>query len=100
MRVKPGVDHPAYAASLLAYAALKVDLGRYVDAERLYEEGGRLVEAELGDEHPMYATFLNNRGFLFQSIGNLAAAEADYRAGLWSSSGSSMGRAACWPRAR
>ena len=82
LRVKPGVEHPAYAASLLAYAALKVDLGHYRDAERLYEEGGQLVKAELGDEHPVYATFLNNRGFLFQSIGNLAAAEADYRRSL------------------
>jgi tetratricopeptide (TPR) repeat protein len=44
LRVKPGVEHPAYAASLLAYAALEVELGRYVEAERLYDDGGRLVE--------------------------------------------------------
>jgi CHAT domain-containing protein/tetratricopeptide (TPR) repeat protein len=82
LRVKPGASHPAYAVSLLAYAALKVDLGRYVEAERLYEDGGRLVKATLTDEHPMYAAFLNNRGFLFQSIGNATAAEADYRQSL------------------
>ncbi|HEY7188963.1 MAG TPA: CHAT domain-containing tetratricopeptide repeat protein [Vicinamibacterales bacterium] len=82
LRVKPGEMHPAYAASLLAYAALKVDVGHYVDAERLYEEGGRLVKAELGEDHPVYATFLNNRGFLFQSIGNAAAAAADYQRSL------------------
>ena len=82
LRVKPGINHPAYAASLLAYAALKVDLGHYLDAERLYEEAGGLVKMELGEEHPVYATFLNNRGFLFQSIGNAAAAEADYRRSL------------------
>ena len=82
LRVKPGEMHPAYAASLLAYAALKVDLGHYVDAERLYEDGGRLVKAELGEDHPVYATFLNNRGFLFQSIGNAAAAAADYQRSL------------------
>jgi CHAT domain-containing protein/tetratricopeptide (TPR) repeat protein len=82
LRVKPGVNHPAYAASLLAYAALHVDLGRYLEAERLYEEGGRLVKAELGEEHPVYATFLNNRGFLYQSIGNVRAAEADYERSL------------------
>jgi CHAT domain-containing protein/tetratricopeptide (TPR) repeat protein len=82
LRVKPGVNHPAYAASLLAYAALKVDLGRYLDAERLYEEGGQLVKTELGEEHPVYAALLNNRGFLFQSIGNVAAAEADYQRSL------------------
>lgn len=82
LRVKPGIDHPAYAASLLAYAALKVDLGRYIDAERMYDEGGRLVAKELGAEHPVYATFLNNRGALFQTIGNVEAAEADYRQSL------------------
>jgi CHAT domain-containing protein len=82
LRVKPGINHPAYAASLLAYYALKVDLGHYLDAERLYEEAGRLVKMELGEEHPVYATFLNNRGFLFQSIGNVGAAEIDYRRSL------------------
>jgi CHAT domain-containing protein/tetratricopeptide (TPR) repeat protein len=82
LRVKPGETHPAYAASLLAYAALKVDLGHYVDAERLYEEAGRLVKAELGEDHPVYATLLNNRGFLFQSLGNAAAAAADYQRSL------------------
>ena len=82
LRVKPGINHPAYAVSLLADAALKVDLGRYVDAERLYEAGGRLLKTELGEQHPLYATFLNNRGLLLQSIGNRAAAEADYRASL------------------
>ncbi|HET6956820.1 MAG TPA: CHAT domain-containing tetratricopeptide repeat protein, partial [Vicinamibacterales bacterium] len=82
LRIKPGVKHPAYASSVLAFAALKVDLGRFTEAERLYEESGRLVKSELGEEHPVYAAFLNNRGFLFQSIGNAAAAEADYRASL------------------
>jgi CHAT domain-containing protein len=82
LRVAPGLDHPAYATSELAYASLEVDLGHYADAERLYDEGGRLVERELGDKHPIYATFLNNRGLFYQSIGNVAAAEADYRHSL------------------
>jgi CHAT domain-containing protein/tetratricopeptide (TPR) repeat protein len=82
LRVKPGVQHPAYAASEVAYAALEVDLGHYVDAERLYNESERLVKAELGDQHPVYAALLNNRGFFFQSIGNLAAAESDYQRSL------------------
>ena len=82
LRVKPGVQHPAYAASLLAVAALKVDLGRYAEAERLYDEGARLVRAELGEQHFVYSTLLNNRGFFYQTIGNAAAAEADYRRSL------------------
>ncbi|MGH9144318.1 MAG: CHAT domain-containing protein, partial [Vicinamibacterales bacterium] len=82
LRVRPGVKHPAYAASELAYASLETDLGHYVEAEHLYDEGGRLVESELGDQHPVYATLLNNRGRFYQSIGNIAAAEADYRRSL------------------
>src|SRR5262249_53295716 len=82
LRIKPGVAHPAYATSVLAFAALKVDLGRFTEAERLYEESGRVVKWELGEEHRMYAAFLNNRGFFFQSIGNAAAAETDYNSSL------------------
>ena len=82
LKVKPGVEHPAYAASLLAYAALEVDLGQYAEAERLYDEGGRLVKRELGEDHPVYAIFLNNRGTLYQSIGNAAAAAASYQQSL------------------
>jgi CHAT domain-containing protein/tetratricopeptide (TPR) repeat protein len=82
LRVKPGINHPAFAASELAYASLETDLGHYVEAEQLYDEGGRLVERELGDQHPVYATLLNNRGLFYQSIGNVAAAEADYRRSL------------------
>jgi CHAT domain-containing protein/tetratricopeptide (TPR) repeat protein len=82
LRIKPGVKHPAYAASLMAFASLEVDLGRYTEAERFYEEGGQLFASELGVEHPLYAAFLNNRGYMYQSIGNAPAAEADYRHSL------------------
>ncbi|HTK29767.1 MAG TPA: CHAT domain-containing tetratricopeptide repeat protein [Vicinamibacterales bacterium] len=82
LKVKPGVEHPAYAASLLAAAGLEVDLGRYADAERMYDEGGRLLRAELGEQHPFFASYLNNRGFFYQTIGNAAAAEADYQKSL------------------
>ena len=54
----------------------------YVEAERLYDVGGGLVRRELGQQHPVYATFLNNRGFLYQSIGNATAAAASYQEAL------------------
>jgi CHAT domain-containing protein/tetratricopeptide (TPR) repeat protein len=82
LRVKPGRSHPVYAVSLLALASLQTDLGHYVDAERLYDEAGRLVEAAFSKDHPMYSAMLNNRGFFFYSVGNLAAAEANYRLSL------------------
>ncbi len=42
LRVKPGVNHPAYSASLVAYAYLQADLGHYAVAEKLYDEAGVL----------------------------------------------------------
>jgi tetratricopeptide (TPR) repeat protein len=82
LRVKPGVHHPAYSASLAAYAYLQADLGHYRDALNLYDEAGRLLAEQLGERHPFYASFLNNRGSLYATLGKAAAAEADYRKSL------------------
>jgi CHAT domain-containing protein/Tfp pilus assembly protein PilF len=82
LRVKPGVNHPAYSASLVGYAYLQADLGHYSTAEKLYDEAGKLLRQQLGDQHPAYAAFLNNRAALYAQIGNVAMAEADYRKSL------------------
>jgi CHAT domain-containing protein/tetratricopeptide (TPR) repeat protein len=82
LRIKPGVNHPAYSASLVAYAYLQADLGHYSTAEKLYDESGRLLREQLGEEHPVYAAFLNNRAALYTALGNVAVAEADYRKAL------------------
>jgi CHAT domain-containing protein/tetratricopeptide (TPR) repeat protein len=82
LRVKPGVNHPAYSASLVGYAYLQADLGHYAAAEKLYDEAGKLLLEQLGDQHPAYAAFLNNRAALYAQIGNVAMAEADYRKSL------------------
>lgn len=82
LRVKPGVNHPAYSASLVGYAFLQADLGHYAAAEKLYNGAGKLLREQLGEEHPAYAAFLNNRAALYAQIGNVAMAEADYRKSL------------------
>ena len=82
LRVKPGPDHPAYSASLVAYAYLQADLGHYSTAEKLYDESGKLLREQLGEQHPAYAAFLNNRAALYAAIGNVKLAEADYRKAL------------------
>ena len=82
LRRKPGVNHPAYSASLVAFAYLQADLGRYAAAEKLYDEGGKLLREQLGEQHPVYAAFLNNRAALYTALGNLAVAESDYRKAL------------------
>ena len=82
LREKPGVNHPAYSASLVGYAYLQADLGHYSAAEKLYDEAGKLLREQLGDQHPAYAAFLNNRAALYAQIGNVAMAEADYRKSL------------------
>jgi CHAT domain-containing protein len=82
LRRKPGINHPAYSASLVAFAYLQADLGHYSTAEKLYDESGRLLREQLGEEHGVYAAFLNNRAALYNTLGNLAVAEADYRKAL------------------
>jgi CHAT domain-containing protein len=82
LRVKPGVNHPAYAASLVGYAYLQADLGHYSAAEKLYDEAGKLLRQQLGEQHPAYASFLNNRAALYAEVGNFALAESDYRKSL------------------
>ncbi len=82
LRVKPGVNHPAYSASLVGYAYLQADLGHYSSAEKLYDEAGKLLREQLGEEHPAYAAYLNNRAALYAQIGNVTRAEADYRKAL------------------
>jgi len=82
LRVSPGVNHPAYSASLVGYAYLQADLGHYAAAEKLYDEAGKLLREQLGEQHPVYAAYLNNRAALYAQIGNVAMAEADYRKSL------------------
>ncbi len=82
LRRKPGVNHPAYSASLVAYAFLQADLGHYSVAEKLYDESGKLLLEQLGEQHPYYATYLNNRAALYTAMGNLTVAEADNRKAL------------------
>ena len=82
LRRKPGVNHPAYSASLVAFAYLQTDLGHFSTAEKLYDESGRLLREQLGEQHSAYAAFLNNRAALYTALGNLTVAESDYRKAL------------------
>lgn len=82
LRRKPGIHHPAYSASLVAFAYLQADLGHYSAAEKLYNESGVLLREQLGEQHPVYTAFLNNRAALYAALGNLALAESDYRKAL------------------
>ena len=82
LRIKPGVNHPAYSASLVAYAFLQADLGHYSVAEKLYDEAGKLVLEQLGEQHPVYTAYLNNLAAPYTAMGNLTVAEADNRKAL------------------
>jgi CHAT domain-containing protein len=82
LRRKPGVNHPSYSASLVAYAFLQADLGHYSVAEKLYDESGKLLLEQLGEQHPVYTTYLNNRAALYTALGNFTVAEADHRKAL------------------
>src|SRR5437764_5043204 len=40
------------------------------------------MREQLGEQHPYYATFLNNRAALYMALGNRTVAESDYRKSL------------------
>ncbi len=40
------------------------------------------MREQLGEQHPVYAAFLNNRAALYVALGNLTVAESDYRKAL------------------
>ncbi len=82
LRRKPGINHPAYSASLVAFAYLQADLGHYSTAEKLYNESGVLLREQLGEQHPVYTAYLNNRAALYAALGNVTLAESDYRKAL------------------
>src|SRR5437764_504152 len=54
-------------------------LGRYAAAMALSAQSLELRRGALGEDHPSFATSLNNLAFLYQSMGNYAAAEPLYR---------------------
>ncbi len=63
LRRKPGVNHPAYSASLVAYAFLQADLGHYSVAEKLYDESGKLLLRTTGRAASgLYHIFEQSRG--------------------------------------
>ena len=52
--------------------------GNYFDATKYYLESLRIYKEVLGENHPDYATFLNNLGVLYKAQGNNSKAEHYY----------------------
>ena len=78
LRIKPGVKHPAYAASLLAFASLEVDLGRYTEAEARAEEREGLtlaVSLDYAVERLAGQVVLRNDGRTLRRLKRLSRAE-------------------------
>ena len=69
-------------SALIGLAYLQTDMGNYSAAEKVYDEADALLKVQIGEQHQMYATFLNNRGYLYNAMGHPDAAEADYRKSL------------------
>ena len=57
-------------------------LGRYEEAEPLYEQALAIAKGSLGDDHPSYATSLNNLAGLYQTLGRYEEAEPLLRQAL------------------
>jgi tetratricopeptide (TPR) repeat protein len=70
------------AASLNDLAELYRSMGRYSEAEPLYQRSLAIHEAQLGADHPDTATSLNNLAGLYYSMGRYSEAEPLYRRSL------------------
>ena len=56
--------------------------GQYAEAERLFRQALEIRREVLGEEHPSYATTLNNLASLLQATGQYAEAERLHRQAL------------------
>ena len=77
-----GRSHLYVAIGLSNLASLHRRLGRYAQAEPLYERALAIDEAALGPEHPDTATSLNNLAGLYHDQGRYAEAEPLYQRAL------------------
>ncbi len=74
-----GDQHPDYAQTLNNLAAFYADIAKYIEneeevklnyakAEKLYIEAINLKKEVLGDQHPSYASSLNNLAYLYADM--------------------------------
>ena len=70
------------ARSLNNRAVTLTDLGRYEEALRDFDRAIHDLGEELGEEHPLVATFISNRGETLDRLGRHAAARAAYQQAL------------------
>jgi tetratricopeptide (TPR) repeat protein len=54
-------------------------MGRFTDAEPLYLQAMEIRQVQFGENHPEYASSLNNLASLYHSMGRFADAEPLYR---------------------
>lgn len=70
------------AANLNNLAGFYRTIGRYKEAEPLYQQALELTQNLLGDNHPSFATSLNNLAGLYKSTGQYRKAELLYHQAL------------------
>ena len=75
-------DHPDTATSLNNLARLYQAMGRYGEAEPLFQRSLSIIETQLGADHPNTATSLNNLAALYDSQGRYSEAEPLYKRSL------------------
>ncbi|CBJ32850.1 NB-ARC and TPR repeat-containing protein-likely pseudogene [Ectocarpus siliculosus] len=68
----------SFNLSIVVDATPSHQLGKYAEAEPLYERSRAIQEKVLGPEHPHVATSLNNRALLLESQGKYSEAEPLY----------------------
>ncbi|MCO6493302.1 MAG: tetratricopeptide repeat protein [Phaeodactylibacter sp.] len=62
-------------SALLGLATLHQTLGEYPEAEEYYQQALPIMKKRLGAQHPEYARYLHNLGFMYADWGRLPEAE-------------------------
>ena len=57
-------------------------MGEYKSAESIYKQVLEIIKSTLGEEHPDYASALNNLGILYREMGDYKLAEPLYKQAL------------------
>ncbi len=68
-------NHPDYATSVNKLGYLYQTMGRYAEAEPLYQQALKIRKEKLGENHPDYASSINRLAYLYQTVGRYSEAE-------------------------
>ena len=70
-----GKEHPSILNSIKNLILMLRSLGKYKEAEQIYQQTLELMEKMLGKEHPSILNSINNLTLILRSLGKYKEAE-------------------------